>query len=79
MAEHELNVEISDEVYQRLLRIATETDRSLDEILQEAAVEYARTHDPVDPDDPLFAYEPSGESDRSVTATKTDEYLYSSE
>lgn len=67
---------LSREDYERFRSIAKREGKTLKAALEEAAKEYAATRDRPDPDDPFFSYEPTDRDGESVTATKTDEYLY---
>lgn len=71
-----VQTELSTEEYERLRRVAEQEDKSLKELLRDAAAEYTRTHGELDPDDPLFRYDPSGTTGEDVSAANTDEYLY---
>lgn len=71
-----VQTELNHEEYDRIRRLADEQDLSLKELLRRAALEYTENHSELEPDDPLFSYEPEGTTDRTVTARDTDEYLY---
>lgn len=70
---------LSPEEYERLRRVAEQEEKSLKELLRDAATEYTRTHAELDADDPLFDYEPEGTTDEEVSAADADEYLYGDE
>lgn len=70
---------LSPEEYERFRSIAEREGKTLKEALREAATEYVTTREEPDPDDPFFSYEPPETVGESVTATKTDEYLYGDE
>ncbi len=70
---------LSGEEYERFRSIAERQGKTLKEALNEAAKEYVATRDRPDPDDPFFSYEPTEDGGESVTATKTDDYLYGDE
>lgn len=74
-----VQTELSSAEYERLRRVADQEDKSLKELLRDAATEYTRTHGELDPEDPLFQYEPDGTTGESLSAAKTDEYLYGEE
>ncbi|WP_244265049.1 hypothetical protein [Halorhabdus tiamatea] len=63
--------------YERLRRVATENDLSLQDALRKAVREYVNRHGKHDPDDPFFS-KPSKDptADSSITAKKADQYLY---
>lgn len=64
------------EEYDLLCSVAEDEGMSIKETLRDAATQYARARSRPDPDDPLFAYEPDGSTGESLSATRTDEYLY---
>lgn len=70
---------LSADEYERFRAIAEREGKTLKEALKEAATEYVATREQPDPDDPFFSYEPPEDGEGSVTATKTDEYLYGDE
>lgn len=68
---------LSSEEYERFRSIAQREGKTLKEALKDAANEYVTERERPDPDDPFFSYDPPERTDdESVTATKTDEYLY---
>ena len=74
-----VQTELSAEEYEQLRRVAEQEEKSLKELLREAATEYTRSHSELDPDDPLFRYEPSGTTGETVSAREADDYLYGEE
>jgi hypothetical protein len=72
-----VQTELPQNEYERLARIAEREDKSLKQLLREAANEYTSRHEEIDMSDPFFEVsvgEASG--DEKKTAEKTDEYLY---
>jgi hypothetical protein len=72
-----VQTELSENEYERFARIAEREDKSLKQLLREAANEYTSRHEEIDISDPFFEVgvgEASG--DERKTAEKTDEYLY---
>jgi len=72
-----VQTELPENEYERLARIAEREDKSLKQLLREAANEYTSRHEEIDMSDPFFEVsvgEGSGEENK--TAEKTDEYLY---
>lgn len=70
-----VEVEVSEETYERLERVAETREQSIEDSATEAIEEYAQLYDP---DDPILDVEPGGDADEILTARKTDEYLYGS-
>jgi len=71
-------MELPENEYERLARIAEREDKSLEQLLREAANEYLSRREEIDMSDPFFELsfgERPGEKDK--TAENTDEYLYS--
>lgn len=69
-----VQTEVSREEYRRLEKLAELEERSLKEILREAARDYSDRHLEYDPDDPLFTVEP-GSGDVETDARNLDERL----
>lgn len=67
-----VEVEVSEETYERLERVAEVEGWSIEETVSDALDEYARFHNP---DDPLFNFEPISGGE-PVDVERIDEYLY---
>ena len=74
-SEKVVQTELPEKEYERLVRIAERQDKSLKQLLRDAANEYTSRHDVIDTDDPFFDVE-MGDGTDEKTAEKTDEYLY---
>ncbi|MFW6437022.1 MAG: hypothetical protein ACOCYZ_05260 [Halococcoides sp.] len=63
--------------YEQLRRVAEQEGLSLKDALRQAALEFTERQGKHDPSDPFFdGSVPETDDDTSLTATKTDEYLY---
>lgn len=72
-----VQTELPENEYERLARIAEREDKSLKQVLREAANEYMSRHEEIDMSDPFFEVSVGKESGKEEkTAEKTDEYLY---
>ena len=72
-----VQTELPENEYERLARIAEREDKSLKQLLREAANEYTSRHEEIDMSDPFFEVSVGEASDdERETAEKTDEYLY---
>ena len=68
---------LTEQEYERLRRVADQEGLPLKEVLRRAAVEFSKRQEKHDPDDPFFAGDvPAADDESSLTATKTDDYLY---
>jgi predicted DNA-binding protein len=75
-SEKVVQTELPEEEYERLTRIAEKEDKSLKQLLREAANEYTNRHEEIDFDDPFFQADVGESGTDEKTAKKTDEYLY---
>jgi hypothetical protein len=72
-----VQTELSENEYERFARIAEREDKSLKQLLREAANEYTSRHEEIDMSDPFFEVSVGEASDdERKTAEKTDEHLY---
>jgi len=72
-----VQTELDDDEYERFRRIADREGLSLKEALRRAATEFASSRERHDPDDPFFVgADDDVDTERELTARKTDEYLY---
>ncbi|MFB6283008.1 MAG: hypothetical protein ABEK59_03615 [Halobacteria archaeon] len=62
--------------YERLVRIAERKEKSLKQLLRDAANEYTERHEKIDTDDPFFNVDIDKSGTDQKTAKNTDEYLY---
>jgi len=75
-SEKVVQTELPEEEYERLARIAEKENKSLKQLLREAANEYTSRHEEIDLNDPFFQVEVGESGADEKTAKKTDEYLY---
>jgi hypothetical protein len=75
-SEKVVQTELPEKEYERLVRIAEREDKSLKQLLRDAANEYTSRHEEIDPDDPFFNVDVGGSGADEKTAKNTDEYLY---
>jgi len=75
-SEKVVQTELPEKEYERLVRIAEKEDKSLKQLLRDAANEYTSRHEEIDPDDPFFNVDVGESGTDEKTAEKTDEYLY---
>lgn len=75
-SEKVVQTELPEKEYERLVRIAEQEDKSLKQLLRDAANEYTSRHEEIDPDDPFFNVDVGESGTGEKTAEKTDEYLY---
>ena len=71
-----VQTELPEDEYERLVRIAKQQDKSLKQLLRDAANEYTSRHSEIDPDDPFFNIDVGESGAEEKTAKKTDDYLY---
>ena len=71
-----VQTELPEKEYERLVRIAEQEDKSLKQLLRDAANEYTRRHEEIDLDDPFFNVDVGESGTNEKTAKKPDEYLY---
>jgi len=76
-----VQTELPKEEYERLARVAKKEEKSLKQLLREAASEYTRRHQEIDMSDPFFKIDVGNSSKKNddKAAEKTDEYLYDDE
>lgn len=69
---------LTEQEYEQLRRVAEQEDLPLKEVLRKAAMEFSKRQEKHDPEDPFFSgsVPESTDDEESLTATKTDEYLY---
>ncbi|WP_135664067.1 hypothetical protein [Halorhabdus rudnickae] len=69
---------LTEQEYEQLRRVADQEGLPLKEVLRRAAIEFSKRQEKHDPEDPFFAEQVPEVADEesSLTATKTDEYLY---
>jgi len=75
-SEKVVQTELPENEYERLVRIAERQDKSLKQLLRDAANEYTSRHERIDPDDPFFSVDVGEPGTDEKTAEKTDQYLY---
>ncbi|MCX2819087.1 ribbon-helix-helix protein, CopG family [Haladaptatus sp. F3-133] len=75
-SEKVVQTELPEEEYERLARIAEKEDKSLKQLLREAANEYTSRHEEIDLNDPFFQVDVGESGADEKTAKKTDEYIY---
>jgi hypothetical protein len=71
-----VQTELPEKEYERLIQIAEKEDKSLKQLLRDAANEYTSRHGEIDLDDPFFNVDIGESGTDEKTAKKTDEYLY---
>ncbi|WP_136688400.1 hypothetical protein [Halorhabdus amylolytica] len=72
-----VQTQLTEQEYERLRRVADQEGLPLKEVLRLAAIEFSKRQEKHDPDDPFFAGDvPADDDDSSLTAAKTDDYLY---
>jgi hypothetical protein len=75
-SERVVQTELSEEEYEKFVRIAEKEDKSLKQLLREAANEYTSRHEEIDMSDPFFEASFVEASEEKKTAEETDEHLY---
>lgn len=68
---------LDEDEYERLRRVATDNNLSQQYVLRKAVRKYVSCHQNHDPDDSFFSKPPKdATAESSLTAKKTEEYLY---
>jgi hypothetical protein len=75
-SEKVVQTELPEKEYERLVRIAEREDKSLKQLLRDAANEYTSRHEEINSEDPFFNVDVGNSGSDEKTAEKTDEYLY---
>lgn len=71
-----VQTELSASEYERLREVAEDQGKPLKAVVRDAIAAYAAGHAEPDPEDPVFVAEPPSVDGDTVSAEKTDEYLY---